>query len=108
MSLTPTAQRWARLVTALEQSDLTAKAFAAKHNVNPSTLSWWWSRFRGSIPSRGFVEVELPAVLAAPPEHQLERGQVALEREAAVQAQPRVVVEEGVEPRAPVCAPLLR
>jgi len=66
MSLTPTAQRWARLVTALEQSDLTAAAFAAKHNVNPSTLSWWRSRFRGSMPSRGFVEVELPAVPAAP------------------------------------------
>lgn len=66
MSLTPTAQRWARLVTALEQSDLTARAFAAKHNVNPSTLSWWRSRFRGSMPSRGFVEVELSAVPAAP------------------------------------------
>lgn len=66
MSLTPTAQRWAHLVTALEQSNLTARAFAAKHNVNPSTLSWWRSRFRGSMPSRGFVEVELPAVLAAP------------------------------------------
>lgn len=67
MSLTPTAQRWARLVTALEQSDLTAAAFAAKHNVNPSTLSWWRSRFRGSMPSRGFVEVELAAAAPALP-----------------------------------------
>jgi transposase-like protein len=66
MSLTPTAQRWAHLVTALEQSDLTARAFAAKHNVNPSTLSWWRSRFRGSMP-RGFLEVELSAAVPATP-----------------------------------------
>ena len=45
---------------------MTARAFAAKHNVNPFTLSWWRSRFRASMPSRGFVEVELPAVPAAP------------------------------------------
>lgn len=69
MSLTPTAQRWAKLVTALEASNLTAAVFAAQHNVNPSTLSWWRSRFRGTLPSRGFVTVELPVVqpVASPP-----------------------------------------
>lgn len=65
MPLSPTAQRWAELVTALEQSNLTAKAFAAQHKVSASTLSWWRSRFRGSLTSRGFVAVDLPAVVAA-------------------------------------------
>lgn len=63
MSLSPTAQRWARLVAALEQSNLTAKAFAAQHNVSPSTLSWWRGRLRGPLKSRGFVAVDLPAVV---------------------------------------------
>lgn len=44
MALSPTARRWAKLVTALESSNLTAAAFAAQNNVNPSTLSWWRSR----------------------------------------------------------------
>ena len=58
-----------KLVTALEASNLTAAVFAAQHNVNPSTLSWWRSRFRGAMPSRGFVTVELPVVrpVAPPP-----------------------------------------
>ena len=64
MPLTPTAQRWARLVAALEQSNLTATAFAAQHNVNPSTLSWWRSRLRGTLQTRAFVEVELPCGIA--------------------------------------------
>lgn len=70
MSLTTTGQRWAKLVAALEASNLTAAVFAARHNVNPSTLSWWRSRLRGTMPSRGFVTVELPtvqAVVPAPP-----------------------------------------
>lgn len=66
MSLTPTAQRWARLVSAFERSNHTAAAFAAQHDVNPSTLMWWRSRLRnGAIPG-GFVAVELPAVVSQP------------------------------------------
>jgi len=66
MSLTPTAQRWAKLVSAFERSDHTAAAFAAQHDINPSTLMWWRSRLRtGAIP-RGFVTVELPMVAPQP------------------------------------------
>lgn len=64
MSLSPTAQRWAQLVVALDQSKLTARAFAAQHNVSASTLSWWRGRFRGTLKSRGFVAVDLPAVMS--------------------------------------------
>jgi hypothetical protein len=65
MSLSPTAQRWAKLVVALDQSKLTARAFAAQHNVSASTLSWWRGRFRGTLKSRGFVAVDLPAVMSS-------------------------------------------
>lgn len=66
MSLSPTAKRWAELVLALDQSNLTSREFAALHNVKASSLSWWRSRFRGSLTSRAFVAVDLPAVLAPP------------------------------------------
>lgn len=66
MSLTPTAQRWAQLVSAFERSNRTAAAFAAQHDVNPSTLLWWRSRLRtGAIPG-GFVAVSLPTVVSQP------------------------------------------
>lgn len=61
MVLSPTAQRWARLVSALEQSNLTAASFAARNNVNASTLSWWRSRLRGTTALQRFVDVALPA-----------------------------------------------
>jgi len=61
MSLSPTAQRWAELVSALERSNLTAKAFAVQHNVNASTLSWWRSRLRGASTLGKFVAVDVPA-----------------------------------------------
>lgn len=64
MPLSPTAQRWADLVSALEQSNLTAKAFAVQHNVNVSTLSWWRSRLRVASTSRAFVAVDVPAAVA--------------------------------------------
>lgn len=64
MALTPTAQRWARLVAAFERSNSTAAAFAAQHGVNPSTLMWWRSRLRTGAISGGFVPVELPVVVA--------------------------------------------
>lgn len=68
MPLTPTAQRWAVLVTALEQSNLTTRAFAARHAVNPSTLAWWRSRLRDTVREAAFVPVELvePATLELP------------------------------------------
>lgn len=66
MPLSPTAQRWAELVSALEQSNLTAKAFAVEHNVNVSTLSWWRSRLRGASTSRAFVAVDVPVAPRAP------------------------------------------
>ena len=64
MSLSPAAQRWAELVLALDQSKLSTKEFAAQHQVKASSLSWWRGRFRGTLTSRAFVAVDLPAVLA--------------------------------------------
>lgn len=75
MSMSPTAQRWAELVLAHDQSNLTAREFAAKHKVKASSLSWWRSRFCGTLTSRAFVAADLPAVLAprkARPELRLE------------------------------------
>ena len=89
MVLSPTAQRWARLIAALEQSNLTTAAFAARNNVNASTLSWWRSRLRGTSALQPFVAVELPGsgvVSAAPIEVEL------IDRRA------RVTVPHGVDP----------
>lgn len=66
MRLTPTAQRWARLIAELDQSDLTATAFAAKRGVNPSTLAWWRRKLRQGRAGTGFVAVSLPAPASVP------------------------------------------
>ena len=67
MRLTPTAQRWARLIAELDQSELTATAFAAQRCVNPSTLSWWRRKLQRERAPGSFVAVNLPATTALSP-----------------------------------------
>ena len=58
MSQTPTAARWSALLDQHEASGLTLRAFAAQHDVNPSTLAWWrWHLGRTSPRSTSFVEL---------------------------------------------------
>ena len=66
MSLSPTGERWARMVSEFEHSGLTVAAFATRRGVNPSTLAWWRSRLRGRARQSAFVPVELPAVVERP------------------------------------------
>lgn len=44
--------RWSRLVTEWKRSGLTARQFASKRKIAPSTLSWWAWRLRrqGALP----------------------------------------------------------
>lgn len=58
MALSPTAQRWARLLAAQQNANLPTRAFAALHDVNPSTLNWWRARLRREAPT--FIEVRIP------------------------------------------------
>ena len=67
MPLSPTAQRWARLLADQEQSNLTTRAFAAQHDVNPSTLNGWRCELRKRQPA--FVEVRLATVVTPPPRY---------------------------------------
>ena len=70
MPLSPTAQRWARLLADQEQSNLTTRAFAAQHDVNPSTLNWWRCELRKREPA--FIEVRLATVVTPPSALRLE------------------------------------
>ena len=46
MQDTPAARRWRVLLAEHAASGLTNRAFAAKKNVNPRTLSWWRSQLK--------------------------------------------------------------
>jgi lambda repressor-like predicted transcriptional regulator len=59
---TPAEKRWRPIVAELEASGLTAKAFAAKRDLNYNTLAWWRSKICRStriIKTQSFVQVEL-------------------------------------------------
>lgn len=66
MRLTPTAQRWSRLLAELDQSNLTAAVFARQRGINASTLTWWRRKLGRPSHPGGFVPVALPVVQAAP------------------------------------------
>lgn len=64
MALSPTARRWARLITAQQLVNLPTRAFAAQHDVNPSTLNWWRARLRKEAPT--FIEVRIASSTTPP------------------------------------------
>lgn len=69
-SVTPAARRWATIVSEFEHSGLTLRAFAARHQINASTLAWWRSRLRSDsqlAPRFRAVEVRVEEVAPPPP-----------------------------------------
>ena len=63
-----TRQQWAERVRRWRASGLTARAYAAREELNPSTLRWWSSQLNRAMPTPGrFVEVPLPTTPAPAP-----------------------------------------
>jgi transposase-like protein len=58
--------QWTRLVRQWKTSGQSAKAFAAGHGVNPSTL-YWWSRHLNPVAEKrvSFVPVEVAQVASS-------------------------------------------
>lgn len=85
-TLTPTARRWANLLTQLARSGLTLREFAAQRDLNASTLAWWRTRLRKPRPPLvgRFRAVEVPELVpvvaaARPLRVQLAGGRVVIE-----------------------------
>ena len=60
----PTADEWSELISKFEQSELTQKEFAAKHDIHLSTFQYWLYRTRRSGPrTLGIVSKSSPKFL---------------------------------------------
>ncbi len=98
-----TEQRWRAQVTAWAKSGLTCKAYAAKAQVNPRTLSWWKSKLGEAAAPTSFVDVTAQVVATAEPEGgvvELAIGRVLVRVRGRVDADALMRVLDVLEARA--------
>jgi transposase-like protein len=54
-----TRDAWRQLVSDWQRSGLSVEAFAAEHELNAHTLTWWRTQFRQEVPPLRFAPVRL-------------------------------------------------
>lgn len=98
-----TEQRWRVHVTEWAKSGLTCKAYAAKAQVNPRTLTWWKSKLGEAVTPAPFVEVTSQVAAMAGTESgvvELVVGRVVVRLRGRVDADALVRVLDVLEARA--------